>query len=339
MPTWGELSRGAGFLKTILRHRPFSVLIQVTNRCNMRCAFCNFWSNAASPHDELSLADFASLEAQLSQLGRFLVSIEGGEPMLRPDLAEIVKIFSRRHLTVLYTNGWFVTAENAHRLFQNGLTQAGVSIDFDEATRHDAIRGAAGASQRAWQAVNWLRDAAPYGGRQVHVMTVYMEENQDELELLLQQSARLGVGHAITLLSSQGSRRSGSGAWPQPGVTDKMLRLWQKYPHFWVFREYLELMDSFLRQDAKQIPVCTAGRQNCNIDHLGNVAPCIEKIGSPVGNIRRESLADIYRRLRQHEEIAHCQNCWTLCRATFQLMGNGGRLKSWLDLTGRMRSY
>src|SRR5713226_6956487 len=103
-----ELKRDLGFAATVVLRRPFQCFLQVTNRCNMRCSFCDFWPNGVPPAEELTLDDFSRLEEDLTRLGTFLISIEGGEPMLRPDLIDIVRIFSRRHMPMLYTNGWFI---------------------------------------------------------------------------------------------------------------------------------------------------------------------------------------------------------------------------------------
>ncbi len=330
-----ELIRDLQFALGVIRRRPFHCLIQVTNRCNMTCGFCDFWPNGVPAHQELSLDDYRRLEEQLTGLGRFMISIEGGEPLLRPDLVEIVRILSQRHVTILYTNGWHVTESLAAELFAAGLTQAGVSIDFADAARHDTQRGLTGACERAWRAVASLRDTAPHAGRQVHVMTVFMRDNVDDLERLLQQSAERKVGHCITLLSKHGYRRAG-GEWPDRPVSAHLVELWQRYPHFRLFREYLDRFDAFLAGES--LPTCRAGVQSFNIDHLGNVSPCIEKIDQPVGNVRKESLRSLHQRLVEVDAGHNCQKCWTACRGVNQTLGGGGSLSGWWDLASRMRS-
>ena len=96
-----SLVRDGRFTTGILLRRPFSVLVQVTNRCNMQCSFCDFWPNGVSPRDELTTTEFERLAEELSALGTFVVSIEGGEPRVRPDLVEIVRAFGRRHIPLL----------------------------------------------------------------------------------------------------------------------------------------------------------------------------------------------------------------------------------------------
>jgi MoaA/NifB/PqqE/SkfB family radical SAM enzyme len=332
-----DLRRDAAFAAGLLRRRPFDVLVQVTNRCNMKCSFCDFWPNGASPREELTVAEYRRVAVELAELGTFVVSIEGGEPFVRPDLVEIVRAFGGHHLPFLYTNGWYVEPESAGALFDAGLAQAGVSIDYPDAARHDAKRGLAGAFERAWRAVERFRDAAPYGGRQVHVMTVLMRSNQRDLEPLLELSGRAGVGHHVTLLATEGYRRGrGVDALPDRPMSAELLRLRARYPHFRTFRDYAAGVDAFLSKGA--LPTCRAGAQSFNIDHLGNVAPCIEKIDRPVGNVRDEGLAALHAKLRGLEEVATCQACWSLCRGTGQALGRGGSPAAWWDMATRMRS-
>jgi MoaA/NifB/PqqE/SkfB family radical SAM enzyme len=333
-----ELQRDLGFALTVLRRRPFHLFLQVTNRCNMRCAFCDFWPNGVPPHEELTLEDYRRLEGELSRLGTFLISLEGGEPFVRPDIIDIVRIFSMRHLPILYTNGWYIDEQAARSLFAAGLTQIGVSIDYPDAARHDANRGLPGTWERAWRAVELCRDAAPHGGRQVHVMTVFMRDNAADLETLLRMSEARGVGHCITLLAKNGYRRGQAGfTWPEPNVSAHLHDLWKRYRHFRIFTDYLERMDPFLARGP--MPDCRAGLQSFNIDHVGNVTPCIEKIDRVVGNVRREPLGRIHARLVELDAGKGCQQCWTACRGFNQALGGGGTLRNWLELGTRLRSH
>ncbi len=320
----------------IVRQRPFQVLIQVTNRCNMQCSFCDFWPNGVAPKLELSLDDYRALEKSLSSLGTFLVSIEGGEPFVRPDIIDIARILSARHVTVLYTNGWYIDAESARALFDAGVTQVGVSIDFPDALRHDRKRGPKGTFERATRALDLLRDAAPHGGKQVHVMSVVMEENQNDFEALLELSRAHGVRHQVTLLSRNGYRRKPEEAWPLSGLGARLSALRKRYPHFAAFDSYLTHVDTFLSQ--QNMPRCRAGAQSFNIDHVGNVSPCIEKIDRIQGNVREEPLEAIVARMRDLEEVRGCQSCWTLCRGFNQALGGGGTADGWITLGTRMRS-
>jgi MoaA/NifB/PqqE/SkfB family radical SAM enzyme len=186
--------------------------------------------------------------------------------------------------------------------------------------------------------VETLREAAPHGGRQVHVMTVLMKDNESDVEPLLRWSAERGVGHVFTLLSDKGSHRGkGVDRLPSAPIGERLGALWDQYPHWKFLRGYLERMDDFLER--RELPTCRAGLQTFNIDHVGNVAACIEKIDRPVGNVRRESLAELHRRLvSDRADVERCQDCWTVCRGVGQLLGGGPSLRSWWHLMTRMRS-
>lgn len=334
-----KAQRDLRFLGGVLRRRPFHALVQVTNRCNMRCSFCDFWPHGVSPRRELGVADYERVAAEMAGIGCFLVSVEGGEPLLRPDIADIVRAFGRRHVPLLYTNGWFVTDDKARALFDANVAQVGVSIDFPDAARHDAKRGLPGTFERARRALDHLLKHAPHGSAQVHVMTVLMRDNQDDLEALLQLSAAAGVGHCVTLLSTDGFRR-GKGsddALPSAAsLSTRLLDLHRRHPHLRAFRDYLSHMDAFMQGGA--MPTCHAGEQSFNIDHLGNVSPCIERIDATAGNVREEALPAILARMHGLESVARCQDCWTLCRGFSQALGQGASWRSLVDLGTRMRS-
>jgi MoaA/NifB/PqqE/SkfB family radical SAM enzyme len=340
LPTLPILLRDARFAHGLLTKKPFDVLIQVTNRCNMKCSFCDFWPNPAPKGQELTVDEFARIADELAEMGTFLISIEGGEPFVRKDLLDIVRVFSARHLPLLFTAGWFVTEENARALWDAGLMHASVSIDFPDAARHDEKRGLPGSTERAWRAAEIFRDTAPRGGKQVNIMSVLMASNWRDMEALFLQSRERGIGHQVTMLATGGTRRGrdGDDALPPIGVAAHMTALFDKYPHVRFFRDYFRRMDAFL--GAGPMPTCHAGTQSFNIDHVGNVSACIERIDKPVGNVRDTSLAELHRRLfAEQPEIEGCQQCWTACRGLVQSIGQGGTVRGWHDLNSRTRTY
>lgn len=334
-----SLLRDARFTTGIVMRRPFSVLLQLTNRCNMQCSFCDFWPNAAPKKEELTLADYQRLSKELAETGCYAVSIEGGEPFVRPDLVEIVRALSKHHVTMLFTNGWYVTRENARALWDAGLVHADVSIDYPDAASHDRKRGMIGATERAWRAVELFRDTAPKGGKQVNVMTVVMADNHRDLGRLFERTATAGVGQHVTLISVSGYRRGkGDDALPPPSAGEELHRLFRQFPHVRYFESYFSTMKTFLEGKTDDMPTCNAGSQGFNIDHVGNVAPCIERIGEPVGNVKTASVRELLGKLEgRRDVVAKCQDCWTACRGIQQALGDGGSVAAFKDLATRMR--
>jgi hypothetical protein len=142
----------------------------------------------------------------------------------------------------------------------------------------------------------------------------------------------------VTLLSDVGARRAkGRDVVPEAPLSEKLLKLWRQYPHWRFWSEYLRKMDDFLAGGS--MPPCRAGLQSLNIDHVGNVAVCIEKIDQPVGNVRHESLARLHERLVQRrDQVENCQACWTACRGFGQLAGAGSGARNLWEMAVRMRS-
>ena len=242
--------------------------MQVSNRCNLSCGFCSFWERPAARHDEMTVADFETISAKLAEGGAMIVSIEGGEPLLRADIADIVRAFARYHHPILFTNGWRVTPALARELWRAGLTEVGVSLDYATPARHDAHRGESGTFDAALRAVEILRDTAPQGGRQMVMISVVMHDNVEELPDLLRISQRLGVNHQMTLLSTGGDgRHDRAQVLPAPGIGARLLALKKEFPHFITFSGYLEAIDRFLEGDVRT--PCWAGERFLNIESHG----------------------------------------------------------------------
>jgi len=111
--------------------------ISVTDRCNFRCPYCMpaavFGPDHAFLHHEqvLSLDELRRLLRAFQRLGVEKIRITGGEPLLRPDVPELVRLL-KQELRVpdvaLTTNGWLLAA-TAPRLHAAGLDRLNVSLD------------------------------------------------------------------------------------------------------------------------------------------------------------------------------------------------------------------
>ena len=96
-------------------------------RCNLSCAYCNEFDNHSKP---VPLATMHRRLDRLSELGTTIVTISGGEPLLHPDLDEIIaRIRSNGMIAGLITNGYLLTADRIKRLNRAGLDHLQISID------------------------------------------------------------------------------------------------------------------------------------------------------------------------------------------------------------------
>ncbi len=144
---------------------PAVASIKVTQRCNLRCKHCT-WVNKVTR--DLPLARWRELIDTLYKRGCAVVFIEGGEPTLRDDIAEIISYIKRKGLVcVLFTNG-------TRKLDGLDSDAVWISIDGTEIS-HDQVRGE-GAYR---QIMATLKD---YPDKNTYSMTTLSRLNVTELE-------------------------------------------------------------------------------------------------------------------------------------------------------------
>lgn len=129
------------------------VVWNVGRRCNLRCIHCYSQSRDLDYPDELSHEDGLRLLDDLAGFGAPVVLFSGGEPLLRPDIFELIRhATSRKMRAVVSTNGTLITPGIAARLKDAGLSYVGISLDGLEAT-NDRFRGLKGAFRMALEGV------------------------------------------------------------------------------------------------------------------------------------------------------------------------------------------
>src|SRR5437762_2265860 len=119
---WRMIAKG--LLST--RH-PIDAHIIPIRRCNLSCAYCNEFDSFSKP---VPTTEMLRRIDRLAALGTAAITISGGEPLLHPELDEIIRRI-RRHgiLAGLITNGYLLTPERINRLNHAGLDQLQISID------------------------------------------------------------------------------------------------------------------------------------------------------------------------------------------------------------------
>lgn len=108
------------------RH-PIDVHLIPMRRCNLSCAYCNEYDDYSKP---VPLSDLERRISHLASLGTTIITISGGEPLLHPELDQVIRTI-RRHgmLAGLITNGYLLTPDRIRRLNRAGLDHLQISID------------------------------------------------------------------------------------------------------------------------------------------------------------------------------------------------------------------
>lgn len=79
--------------------------------------------------------------SQALEMGSYLITFDGGEPMLRRDLPDLVSSVDHRAVAASFTSGYHLTADMARQLKDAGLYAVRISIDSPIEEKHDHFRG------------------------------------------------------------------------------------------------------------------------------------------------------------------------------------------------------
>jgi MoaA/NifB/PqqE/SkfB family radical SAM enzyme len=125
------------------------VVWNCTQRCNLACRHCYSSSSCVPAADELTTSQAKAMIGDLAAFGAPVLLFSGGEPLMRPDVLELIQHCAARGLrAVLSTNGTLITPQVARHLGAAGLGYAGISLD-GLAQTNDAFRGRQGAFDAA----------------------------------------------------------------------------------------------------------------------------------------------------------------------------------------------
>src|SRR5580693_6039936 len=106
---------------------PIMAHIIPIRRCNLSCTYCNEYDDYSKP---VAVETMIGRINRLADLGTSILTISGGEPLLHPDLDQIISAMRRRGvLACMITNGYLLTPERVKRLNSAGLDHMQISID------------------------------------------------------------------------------------------------------------------------------------------------------------------------------------------------------------------
>ena len=153
-------------------------------RCNLECKMCPFWRR----EDEqlLSLPEEIRMMDALARAGVSFLGFEGGEPLLRKDLPEMLRASHDRFHRSLVTNGW-VLKQRLQELAPH-LELLFVSLD-GIGPLHDFLRGIPRSYERAIEGIKAARERLP-----VSISHTITKDNLFQAEAMVDLAESLGVG-------------------------------------------------------------------------------------------------------------------------------------------------
>lgn len=269
---WHLIPFALKYARLRLTRRPVLVNFEVTMRCNAACGGCDYWQTPASEKAS-ELKSFADAARAFDPM---MITFTGGEPTLRRDLedivAEVAKAVPYCYMSLL-THGGMLTLDRAQALWDAGLAQFSISLDYlDE--RHDTARGIPGLAAK----ILALAPQLSARGMAVRFNTVIRDDNLDDILPIVRHAHAVGAGVNLSVYTDMknGSKdhliRADQHARVQ-GLVNGLLAF--KRAHRGVITNsdwYLQQLPRYLRNEMPE--PCRSGETTIHIDPRGLVRRC-----------------------------------------------------------------
>ena len=164
------------------------VVWNMTRACNLKCMHCYAHAVEQRTQQELSTDQAKSVIDDLNFFEVPVILFSGGEPMLRPDLAELAQYAVKKGIrAVISTNGTLISRGKAQELKEIGLSYVGVSLDGLEEV-NDRFRGKTGAFQAALTGIGNCQEAGLKVGLRFTINRLNLREVPRIFDLLEQRA-------------------------------------------------------------------------------------------------------------------------------------------------------
>lgn len=295
--------------------------LEVTRACNMKCKMCDIWRIKSNPKKELSTERILELVDEVADMGVKIITLFGGEPLIRKDLLKIIKKINETDIiSNLDTNCFLMTEKKSKELYNVGLNNVSISLDGSRAEIHDYIRGVDGSFKKAIQGIKNLKKYKI----NLSVITVITKHNYKDLVNIIKLVYRLGV-NSIRFIPMHISypynirnrqlvalaKFSDKELIYLKNEISKIKELLKEYDIVSNSNTYFEKIPNFFKEKLKQN--CFGGYAYCNIDCYGNVSPCMAI--PTTCNINNKSFKEVwcsedFNKLRQNVRKLQCCGCW-----------------------------
>lgn len=183
-------------------NQPRLVAWEVTRSCNLNCVHCRASSDRSPYEGELGTERAKQILDEITLAGKPIIILTGGEPLLRDDVLELARYGTDLGLRmVMATNGTLLNYELVDEIKESGIKRLSISLDGENAEKHDAFRKVEGAFESSLRGISLLKEA----GVEFQVNTTITRHNAADVEKILDMVANLGaIAHHIFLLVPTG---------------------------------------------------------------------------------------------------------------------------------------
>ena len=283
--------------------QPLFATLELTQICNLKCKHCyNFdrQSSAATKASHLPVSLAKKAIEGLYELGALSLALTGGEPLLYPDLNEVITLAMENHFHIrIKSNATLITKERSQELSQLGVKEFDVSLYGINEQQYIDFTGKRGFN-KTLEGVKYLKDE----GITVNLGIILHRHNVESLAEFIELAQKLDCPYQVS--DEVTDRYDKSMATETLGITKEQYISLLEGP----FREFFD------HQNSEHALMCGCAKTVIGIGHQGNVYPCI---GSPIlaGNISSSSLVKIWKESPTFKSIRglsaldfkECQSC------------------------------
>jgi len=277
--------RQARMIARMIQSRRYPILAHIIpiRRCNLSCAYCNEYDKVSSP---VPTAEMLRRIDLLAALGTGIVTFSGGEPLLHPELDELIRrIRAHGVIATLITNGTLLTPERIQQLNRAGLEQLQISID--NVQPDDVSKKSLKVLDRKLQ---WLAEYAEF---EVNINTVIGAgiENPDDAHTIARRARELGFDTTVGIVHDH------SGQVRPLGDKERMVYEQiqaEKKPGFMAFA-YDNLFHKNLALGQANDWHCRAGSRYLYICEDGLIHYCSQQRGYPAIPLEQYGQEDMER--------------------------------------------
>lgn len=284
---------------------PATANLAVTSECQCDCVHCSYdlFRNRQKP--DLTTAELKSVVDQALGLGTNLIIYVGGEPLLNPDICDLVQYVDKDQAIVsIFTNGLLLTEENCRKLAEAGLQSIYVSIDSARPDVHNRLRGVKNLYEKAFEGAGRAREKGIYTGLSTYATSEALARG--EVEELINIAHDDGFNE-ITIFDCIPSGKYLKN-------TEMMLTQEEKKQLQGLALKHNKSLENFgvVAQAAVNSPEgagCFGAYTQFYMTAYGDVNPCDF---NPVsfGSVREMPLADIWKKMVSHPDFCYrCAAC------------------------------
>jgi radical SAM protein with 4Fe4S-binding SPASM domain len=315
-----------------LVHRLESVSFEITRKCNLRCKHC-YSNSGIKLDDELTTEEIKAIIDQLADMGVLAITFTGGEPLLHPDLFEVMEYARKKPLTLLlFTNATLITPKIVEKLKELHIYKVHVSIDGPDDKTHDQFRGVTGAFKKTLHGINLLKNA----GIDVQTSVSITKFNYKKVKEILHLITDLGITHFKLWPITFSGRPDQKNIFITPEEFREVMEALRQFE----FKELQKKKEVF--EYSKRIENCGIGSGTLAIKSNGVITPC-PGFGDDVslGNVKTHAILDIWN----NSELLHTLRAMSvyttdICKdCTFAAVCKGGCIADMYGKTGKFSCY